>query len=339
MSKREPGLDLLRCIALLFVVTFHSFLNNGYYSEPQVGLFMWLAGSFRWLSVSCIGLFLMLTGYLKCEKTDAKACYRGLVPVLLAYFLAAIISIPIRHFVFGDTQSFSTWLTRLFSFSAVYYGWYVEMYIGLVLLIPFVNMVLERLQNAEALLGLCAVMLVITALPGATPIVAFPDHWRVIYPLTYYILGAAVRKLQPRIHPWIGVFCAVAVSAVLGAATVLSTDGKLSEALVWEFADLWIVCIVVCLFVFLYRIRIPASVGRILAFGASGCYGGYLLSHLFDAWCYKLLPNWRTPERYALIFFCISLPIFVVSILLGAMLERMVKWPDSNRKGALKCLR
>ena len=75
MSKREPGLDLLRCIALLFVVTFHSFLNNGYYSEPQVGVSMWLAGSFRWLSVSCIGLFLMLTGYLKCEKTDIKACY------------------------------------------------------------------------------------------------------------------------------------------------------------------------------------------------------------------------------------------------------------------------
>ena len=339
MSKREPGLDLLRCIALLFVVIFHSFLNNGYYSEPQVGASMWLAGSFRWLSVSCIGLFLMLTGYLKCEKTDIKVCYRGLLPVLIAYFLAAIISIPIRHFLFGDTQSFSTWLSRLFSFSAVYYGWYVEMYIGLVLLIPFVNMVLERLQDAKALLGLCAVMLVITALPGATPIVLFPDHWRVIYPLTYYILGAAVRKLQPRIHPLIGVFCAISVSAVLGAATVLSTDSKLSEALVWEFADLWIACIVVCLFVSLYRIRIPASVGHILAFGASGCYGGYLLSHLFDAWCYKLLPSWRTPDRYALVFFCITLPIFIVSVLLGVMLERISNRLSSHRKGASKCLR
>lgn len=336
MSRREPGLDLLRCIALLFVVTFHSFLNNGYYSEPQVGISMWLAGSFRWLSVSCIGLFLMLTGYLKCEKTDVKACCRGLLPVLTAYFLAAVISVPIRHFLFGDRQSFSTWLTRLFSFSAVYYGWYVEMYIGLVLLMPFVNMVLARLQDAKALLGLCAVMLVITALPGATPVVALPDHWREIYPLTYYILGAAVRKLQPKINPWIGAFCAIAVSTALGAATVLSTDGKLSDALVWEFPDLWIVCIAVSLFVSLYRIRIP---GRILAFGASGCYGGYLLSHLFDAWCYKLLPSWRTPDRYALVFFCVTLPIFTVSVLLGAMLERISKWPGSHRKGAPKCLR
>ena len=47
MPKREPALDLLRCTAFIFVVTFHSFLNNGYYFAPQVGISMWLAGSFR----------------------------------------------------------------------------------------------------------------------------------------------------------------------------------------------------------------------------------------------------------------------------------------------------
>ena len=185
MTKREPGLDLLRCIALLFVVTFHSFLYNGYYFESQTGIAMWLAGSLRWLSVSCIGLFLMLTGYLKSEKTDVKACYRGLVPVLMGYFIAAAISIPIRHFIFGDVQTFSTWLTRLFSFNAVYYGWYVEMYIGLVLLCPFINIVLLHLQRRKALLIFGLVMVVITALSGATPWVLFPDYWRSLYP---YIL-------------------------------------------------------------------------------------------------------------------------------------------------------
>ena len=153
MPKREPALDLLRCTAFIFVVTFHSFLNNGYYFAPQVGISMWLAGSFRWLSVSCIGLYLMLTGYLKSHRTDAKACYRGLPPVLLGYLLAAMISIPIRHFVFEDVQSLRIWCERLFNFSAVSYGWYVEMYIGLVLLMPFVNMVLERLRDTKKLLA------------------------------------------------------------------------------------------------------------------------------------------------------------------------------------------
>lgn len=336
MSKREPGLDLLRCIAFLFVVTFHSFLYNGYYFAPQVGIAMWLAGSFRWLSVSCIGLFLMLTGYLKSGKTDLGACCRGLVPVLLGYLIAAVISIPIRHFVFGDVQSLSAWCTRLFSFSAVSYGWYVEMYIGLVLMMPFVNMALERLQTTKALLGLGIVMLVLTAVPGATPWVVFPDHWRSIYPLTYYILGAIVRRLQPKLRPWLGIAGAMTMSAILGAATALSTNGSLSEALIWEFPDLWIVFIVVCLFVALYRVQISPAVSRILAFGAGGCYGGYLLSHLLDAWCYKLVPRWRNPEHYWLIFLCITVPIFIISLLLGVLLERVSKRPCAHQKGASK---
>ena len=321
MTKREPGLDLLRCIALLFVVTFHSFLYNGYYFESQTGIAMWLAGSLRWLSVSCIGLFLMLTGYLKSEKTDVKACYRGLVPVLMGYFIAAAISIPIRHFIFGDVQTFSTWLTRLFSFNAVYYGWYVEMYIGLVLLCPFINIVLLHLQRRKALLIFGLVMVVITALSGATPWVLFPDYWRSLYPLTYYIWGAIVRQIQPKINPWLGIAVALMMSAMLGAATVLSTDGQLSDALIWEFPDLWIVLIVVCLFVALYRVRIPFAISRVLAFGASGCYGGYLISHLFDAWCYNLFPVWRSPEHYAVLFICVTVPIYITSLHFGVLLE------------------
>lgn len=115
-------------------------------------------------------------------------------------------------------------------------------------------------------------------------------------------------------------------------------DDYLSEALTWEFPDLWGVFIVVCLFIALYRVRIPSAIGRVLAFGASGCYGGYLLSRLFDAWCYKLIPGWRNPEHYALIFFCITVPIFVIALLLGALLDRVIKWPCANRKGASKCL-
>lgn len=336
MSKREPGLDLLRCLAFLFVVTFHSFLYNGYYFEPQTGSSMWLAGCFRWLSVSCIGLFLMLTGYLKSGKTDVKACYRGLIPLLLGYFIAAIISIPIRHFALGDVQSLSTWCSRLFSFSAVKYGWYVEMYIGLVLLMPFVNMALEHLQNTKALLGFGIVMLVITALPGATRWPIAPDYWRSIYPVTYYVLGAIVRRIQPKISPWAGIAGAITMSAILGTATVLSTDDKLSEALTYEFPDLWIVFIVVCLFIALYRVRISSVLSRVLACGAGGCYGGYLLSHLFDAWCYKLIPGWRNPEHYALLFFCITVPIFIISLLMGALLEKAIKGVCSHKKSTAK---
>ena len=80
---------------------------------------MLLAGSVRWLSTGCIGIFLMLTGYLKGDRTDFRSCYRGLLPVLLGYFLAAAVSIPVRYFLLGDRQSFPAWIGCFFGFSAV----------------------------------------------------------------------------------------------------------------------------------------------------------------------------------------------------------------------------
>ena len=83
MKKREPGLDILRCMALFFVNGVHMVLYNGFYQAPQTGAAMWLADSLRWLFYCCIGIFLMLTGYLKSTKPEGKGFYSGLVPVLL----------------------------------------------------------------------------------------------------------------------------------------------------------------------------------------------------------------------------------------------------------------
>lgn len=332
MEKRSSSLDLLRCVAFLLVVVFHSFLNNAYYAWPQTGIAMWIAGSFRWLSVSCIGLFLMLTGYLKSGKTDIKSCYRALGPIILGYLVASAISIPVRHFMMDDVQTLREWFKRLINFNASYYGWYVEMYIGLVLLIPFVNLALERIQSTRTLLIFGAVLLCLTAIPGATPKEIAPDYWRKCYPITYYVLGAIVRRTQPKLSVWIGIGAALAMAFLMGTVTILSTDGTIKAAWGWEFQDLWTVFMVVCIFLALYRVKVPSCLGRILAFGASGCYGGYLLSHLLDSQCYLLIPQWKHPRYYALSFLFITIPIYIVSILMGVLLERLVKWPFSRRK-------
>lgn len=321
---RYPGLDLIRCIALLFVLVFHSYLNNGYYHEPQTGFSMWLAGSFRWLSVACIGLFLMLTGYLKSENTSIKSCYKALLTVGVGYFLAAAVSIPVRHFFLGTEQTFEKWIESLFKFNAVYYGWYVEMYLGLVLLIPFINMALKQMTEKKHLLCFAGAMLVLTSLSGATKMVIFPDYWRITYPVTYYVLGAVVRRLQPKFNPFLGILGALSAAGVLGAFTVLSTDGKLDKALTWEFADIWIVIIAFLLFVSLYRVDMRKVPAKILAVMSGGCFGGYMLSHLFDAWVYKLYPEYKTPEKYILLFLVATLPIYFASVISGIGLQALV---------------
>ena len=322
MSKREPGLDLLRCFATFLVVMAHAFTTNGYTLRAQVGAAMWIAGSFQLMGRCSVGIFLMLSGYLQSRKTDWRACYRTLPSVLVGYLLVAFISIPIRHFVFGDVQSLSTWMQRLFGYTGAYYGWYVEMYVGLTLLTPFINLSLKQLST-KGLLGFSAVLLFLSALPGLTPWVVVPSFWKFLYPVSFYVLGAIFRRVQPKINPLLGFAAAFTSAFLMGAVTVLSTDGTFSDAMTWSFGDLGMVIVSVGLFVGMYRLKFPNGLGKFLAFAATGSYGAYLLSHLLDAQFYKFVMPWRREGRFLLIFLCVTVPIYIASMGMGIGLDRV----------------
>lgn len=325
MKKREPSIDLLRCLALFLVIGFHFFLKNGYYYEQQVGVWMLAANSFRWLSVSCIGIFIMITGYLKSQEPVRLSYYRSIPVILTAYFLAAAVSIPIRHFLFGEAHDFFTWFVMLFNFSAVSYGWYVPMYIGLLLISPIINLALKQINEKKQILWLAVPLLIATSLSGATPLKIMPDYWYTAYPLTFYTLGAIVRKFQPKIKPIFGISLALGTAFLMGLATLLSTDGILSEALTWRFGDIWSVIIVVSLFLALYRCKPGKVCSKIFSRIACGCYGGYLLSALLDVLLYPLFPQWHTPSKYPLLFLSATVPIYIISLSTGIICDFVSK--------------
>ena len=95
MKKRQPGLDLNRCTAFFFVVLFHSFLHNGFYYEAQTGFMMLFYNSVRWLSVSCIGLFLML----KQARGEPDAVLSGEFPSNLRQKCSKCVSISPLSFL------------------------------------------------------------------------------------------------------------------------------------------------------------------------------------------------------------------------------------------------
>ena len=324
MKNRAPGLDLLRCLGLFLVVSFHGFLCNGYYYEVQQGMYMWLAGSFRWFSCCCIGLFLMLTGYLKSDRTHWRDCWKGLIPVLLGYCLTTALAVPYRHFYMGETQSVIQWIRSILRFTVNDYSWYVPMYIGLTLISPFVNLLLQHLHNTRQLLALAAVLLGITAVPGIWP-GWLPDYWYFAYPLSYYVLGATVRRLQPKLPVWLGLLGAAAMALVMGTVTVLRAWGTVNAGPAWEFGDVWIVWMVLCLFLGLYRVKLPGKVSRVLAVCSGGCYGGFLLSWMLDNTVYRWGARCGVPINSWQMFLCVTIPIFLVSLGLGILLQYLTR--------------
>lgn len=330
MQKRQPGIDLIRCVGLLLVVGLHSFLNNGFYSEVQKGPLMWAANGGYWLCYCCNGIFLMLTGYLKSTKPFSKDYYRSLIPVLAGYAMTCLISFPIRHFLLGEELEWWEWINKFVIFDN--YAWYVEMYIGLLLISPVLNMVMERLTSQREWLWLVGTMVTLSAAYALTGLNVIPDHWRQLYPLTYYVLGAAIRRWQPRVKPWLALGMANLTALGVGLATLLTTDQTVTKGFGQGYGGFWVTSIAVWIFLGLYRLEPGPKVSKALGWLAGGCFEGYILSRLLDVWLYDTLSFWHSPEFYPLLFVCVTVPIYIFSILSGKATHELTMWCLSKLK-------
>ncbi len=319
--KRQSGIDLVRITGLFFVVGVHQFLYNRFYYEPQVGMWMWSADVFRWLFFCCNGIFMMLSGYLRCNKTDVHDCYRGLLPVLVGYSLCCMLIFPVQYLL-GERLGVMGWITRYITFGN--YAWYVEMYIGLILFSPVINMGLRQMSDA-GLKGFACIMIFVTSAHNATVLDIIPNYWSSLYPVTYYILGAVIRRLQPRVKVWQGLGMALLICMGLATSSILTTDEGFSKGFTQGYGGIWTMLTAACVFLALYRVQVGKAAGKVLAWLAGGVFEGYLLSKIFDIWTYPLVKSWHIPEKWWLVFLVITVPTFICTLLLGKLVSRLAE--------------
>ena len=311
--KRESGIDLIRITGLLFVVGIHQFLYNRFYYEPQVGALMWAADTWRWLFFCCNGLFMMMTGYLRCGKKFEKGCYKSLIPILIGYTICCCIIYP-AQWLMGEHLPAIDWITRFVTFGN--YAWYIEMYIGLVLFSPVINLGLMQLKDRDLIRFAC-VMVFVTSLYYITPLDIIPNYWSSMYPVTYYVIGAAIRRIKPRVKIWEGLGLALLICMGLGAVSIISTDQGFSKGFTQGYGGFWTMLTTTCIFLALYRVKVSEKAAKVLAWASGGVFEGYLLSKAFDIWTYPLVKQWHKPEHYLLVFLCVTLPTFFTVLLLG----------------------
>lgn len=326
--KRQPGIDLIRCVGLLFVVSVHHFLYNGFYFRPQTGFLMWTADTWRWLFFCCNGIFMMLTGYLKSTKPFNKAYYKGLIPVLIGYCLCCFLIFPLQSQLITEELSFWDWMKKLIGFGN--YAWYVEMYIGLILFSPVLNLAIAHVQDRKQLIGLATMMFVLTGLPTSSAPSPFPSWWTEIYPMTYYVIGAVIRRLQPKVKWWQGLGFALLVSMGLAWVSILTTDKGFSSGFTQGYGGFWTTLVTLGVFLGLYRINPGEKLSKVLKWASGGVYEGFMLTLIPDLWLYPLVKQWHKPEKWILVYVCVTIPIFFFGIIAGKLVhmvaDKISKW-------------
>lgn len=295
---RDFGLDLIRAAAAVLVLSVHFFMNDGFYDAPFQGAGMAASAVIRMACMTCVPLFMVLTGYLCVDRAWGRGYYRKLMPILLTYLLAAAVCLAFRWLWLGERFSALGALRRILDFSAAPYAWYVEMYIGLFLLTPFLNAAWRGLEE-RGRRALLATLVVMTALPTVTNLAGqvLPDWWTGVYPLTYYAAGAWLRE-----HP-VTVKKRWLLAGWLGLAAVAGLGQYAGQALLWPgssfqtggvnyWGSLLVLVETVCLFSLLNRCsgeRCPAPIRRCVGQTARLSLPIYLISYVTDQLVYPPL--------------------------------------------------
>lgn len=139
ISKRNLNLDLIRCVAIFLVISVHFLLNTSFYSTVVNGKKMFLLIVLRVIFMSCVPLFMILTGYLMNKKEPTKEYYKKISKVAVTYVICSLLCILFRILYKGESFSFPSVISSILKFSGCGYAWYIEMYLGLYIIIPFLN--------------------------------------------------------------------------------------------------------------------------------------------------------------------------------------------------------
>lgn len=340
-KSRSAGIDIIKTIAVLFVLCVHFSFNTYYYDTPVSNANMFVQSCLRWLFYMSVPLFLMCTGYLNYKKTFSRSYCLKIFRIVIPYVLISIICLLVKIYVKGTPITLQNAIHSIFYFSANSYSWYVNMYIGLFLMAPIFNIAINTMDRKKAFRFLLILIFVISLPATFNPIfenipnlayIGFPDWWSDFFPIVYYFIGAYISKYQVRIKKPV---CIAVVLVIICAQTALQILMGRYECTAWlmtNCSSLFVITGSLFVFLLLYSVDLKFRLVKfVFKWISTLTLEIYLFSNISDSLIYSYFADhvWGTPpsitqEAIFKKYFFIIVPISFLSSLVMAVIFNAV---------------
>ncbi|MBQ7784560.1 MAG: acyltransferase family protein [Clostridia bacterium] len=347
-ENRSPAMDVIRCFALLCVISVHFFTNSGFYMERIDGPVMHLMTWMRASMMICVPLFLMLSGFLLAHKKPDKAYYGKSIKTIAIYLMASAVCMAYRRIFHSHSVDYSLHgaLKALFGYSGAPYAWYVEMYLGLFLIIPFLNLCYCAVESKRGKQGLILALFAISILPNDVNAFVLsraswwtnpasssdyfkilPSFWVDLYPIVYYFVGSYLREYPLKMKKDKHLICILLVFVAAGMYNSYRCAGSAFIAGAWTgYGSTFVFIQSILVFSYIQQCSFVWMSGwmkKLFARLSDACLGAYLVSFVFDTRFYMILLEKVPTFRERLIWFpVVVLAVFVCSLLLSCVLTQ-----------------
>ncbi len=193
---RNTGLDLLRIVSMLMVVTLHYLNENlGGVLKSAVGGTYYLAWSAESLCYCAVNLFVLMSGYLLCQREYTN--WKKVID-LLAQVVFYSIGLYLLGCITGKTVfSIKTLLTRYLFPTTTGLWWFVTDYVILYLLAPYLNKGLKTLTQKQHRNLALLLILMLSAIPTVfffqIDVIGLEGGYSIIWFLVLYVMASYIR--------------------------------------------------------------------------------------------------------------------------------------------------
>ena len=297
--KRVLGLDLLRIIAMLFIVANHwlghGLSMTGFDPSMPHSYFLWFI---RGLSYTGTNLFILISSYFLCKSTIQVKHLLSLVCQVLFY------SVTLYWITYALGLHKATFRGVVESFFPVTLSryWFITCYIGLYLLSPFLNKLFAALTSHGHKCLLIVLLLFFSIIPNLvffSPWLNWGGSCGIVWFVVLYFIGAYIRyyadieqlkENKSRLLMWGAIICFLPLlSKVIIAKLTLALLGHVEGSSVF-FSNNSILIVPMSIFFFLLFLTIDIKNKWIIScveFLAGGVFSVYLITE--DAFIRSIL--------------------------------------------------
>ena len=335
-SGRNYGIDLLRIVAMFFVVLLHSLSGSGILdtNDPSIvnsGLYnsFWL---FEIIAYGAVNIFAMISGYVGYSpKVKTHKFSKILVLWLQTVFWSVIMALIAKYFlsIAVSKRDIAIQMTPLIHNNY----WYLTAYFCLFFFLPVIDAAV-RVINVKNLKYLLVAILVMTTIGNHIFNIEFflNSGYSVLWLAILYFVGAALKKcnIGKNIKPYQCVLGIIGLNLLTWFVFLLNKDLSLfGRPIITKYTLISYLSPTVVLSSILYilwfnKLKLPNFMIKIVSFAAPGAFAAYLLNT--NKYFYDYGRLWQQPFvgtvaswKLLLTAVAFSMAFFIMSVLVDKL--------------------
>lgn len=291
LSNRNYGIDLLRIIAMFYVVLLHS-LNKGGVLYSVIGnSTQYLVANFMDAWAYCaVDLFAIISGFVGFSETPKSTKASSYIKLWLQVVFYGVLITAIFKFINPDVVAVSDFGDMIMPVSNGLY-WYFSAYTGLFLIMPFLDLVIRGCSQKQLKRMLIVIFIAFSCYESITYQLSMGGGYTVAWLVMLYIIGAIMKKCDIGkninfLTALIGIIFLVGISWLwkIYSYNITFFGNPVDKNMLVSYTSPTILGAAMLYVIGFSKINFPKKIQKVIAFFAPATFAVYLLNNQRFIW-------------------------------------------------------